>query len=303
MICGIVDLGSNTIRLSIYQYEGQRVKLLLKQKAMAGLAGYVQDGALSPSGILAACRVLSDYRALLDNLSVPSMYVFATASLRNISNTGEAVMEIQKATGISVSVLDGVTEAALAFRGAALGGQGSAGLLTDIGGGSAELVTYQEGVITSAASLPLGSLSLYTRCVSDLFPTPAECQTMHALVHRKLDAVRTPGLQCRDLCGLGGTVRAALKLAVESFGKDPDDPTLSAGELEELYQRLARGGKDALQHILRSVPDRVHTILPGLIILRCIVSAYGVERVSVSSTGVREGYLMAHVIGAQPPAP
>ena len=302
MICGIVDLGSNTIRLSIYQYEGQQVTLLLKQKHMAGLAGHVQDGALSRSGILTACRVLGDYRALLNNLSVQSMYVFATASLRNISNTGEAVEEIQKATGIPVSVLDGVTEAALAFRGATLGGGVSTGLLTDIGGGSSELVAYQQGVITSASSLPLGSLSLYTRCVCDLFPTPEERRAMRTLVEGNLDAVRTPGLQCRELCGLGGTVRAASRLAVDIFDKDPDDRTLSADELEELYQRLARGGKDALRQILHSVPDRVHTILPGLIILRCIVSAYGVERVSVSSTGVREGYLMARVIGAEPDA-
>ena len=97
MICGIVDLGSNTIRLSIYQYEGEHFRLLLNKKTMAGLAGYVQDGALSDGGILVACRVLSSYRALLSNFSVSEMHVFATASLRNISNTGEAVEAIREA--------------------------------------------------------------------------------------------------------------------------------------------------------------------------------------------------------------
>ena len=122
MMCGIVDLGSNTIRLSIYQYEGEHFRLLLNKKTMAGRAGYVQDGALSDGGILVACRVLSSYRALLSNFSVSEMHVFATASLRNISNTGEAVEAIRDVTGVTVEVLDGETEAALSFKGAVLPG-------------------------------------------------------------------------------------------------------------------------------------------------------------------------------------
>ncbi len=154
MMCGIVDLGSNTIRLSIYQYEGERFRLLLNKKTMAGLAGYVQDGALSDGGILVACRVLSSYRALLSNFSVSEMHVFATASLRNISNTGEAVEAIRDVTGVTVEVLDGETEAALSFKGAVLPGGVPTGLLADIGGGSVELVSYRDMSITRPAPCP-----------------------------------------------------------------------------------------------------------------------------------------------------
>ena len=128
MICGIVDLGSNTIRLSIYHWEGQDFRLLLNKKTIAGLAGYVQGGVLSDSGILVACRTLSSYRALLDNFQVSKMHVFATASLRNISNTGEAVETIRDVTGIPVEVLSGDAEAALSFKGAVLPGGVSTGL-------------------------------------------------------------------------------------------------------------------------------------------------------------------------------
>ena len=162
MICGIVDLGSNTIRLPIYHWEGQDFRLLLNKKTIAGLAGYVQGGVLSDSGILVACRTLSSYRALLDNFQVSKMHVFATASLRNISNTGEAVETIRDVTGIPVEVLSGDAEAALSFKGAVLPGGVSTGLLADIGGGSFELVSYEDMSITSACSLPVGSLSLYT---------------------------------------------------------------------------------------------------------------------------------------------
>ena len=142
--CGIVDVGSNTIRLSIYQYNDLDFKLLLGKKETAGLAGYVENGRLAPEGIEIAARVLTDFRTLLDNLEIDQLHVFATASLRNISNTDEAVDAIQAAAGVPIQVITGSEEAALSFQGALHGtpkpeGQG---LLADIGGGSTELVIY-----------------------------------------------------------------------------------------------------------------------------------------------------------------
>ena len=147
MKCGIADVGSNTIRLSIYRWEGTQFKLLLNKKVMAGLAGYIKDGALSDSGILVACRTLAGFRALLDNFGLHDLYVFGTASLRNIVNTEDAVQTIREVTGLTVEVLSGADEAALSFQGAAAGGGASSGLLTDIGGGSTELVAYDLSLI------------------------------------------------------------------------------------------------------------------------------------------------------------
>ena len=296
MICGIVDLGSNTIRLSIYHWEGQDFRLLLNKKTMAGLAGYVQGGVLSDSGILVACRTLCSYRALLDNFQVSKMHVFATASLRNISNTGEAVETIRDVTGIPVEVLSGDEEAALSFKGAVLPGGVSTGLLADIGGGSFELVSYEDMSITSACSLPVGSLSLYTRFVNGLFPTPEERKAMRAYVEEQLDRARTAGVRRSRLCGVGGTIRALNKLSVDVFHKPPESRSMTAEELRELYKLLKKDGRDTLRQILHAAPDRVHTLVPGLVILNTIIKAYGVEQVTASSSGVREGYLMDRVM-------
>lgn len=296
MICGIVDLGSNTIRLSIYHWEGQDFRLLLNKKTMAGLAGYVQGGVLSDSGILVACRTLSSYRALLDNFQVPKMHVFATASLRNISNTGEAVETIRDVTGIPVEVLSGDEEAALSFKGAVLPGGVSTGLLADIGGGSFELVSYEDMSITSACSLPVGSLSLYTRFVNGLFPTPEERKAMRAYVEEQLDRARTAGVRRSRLCGVGGTIRALNKLSVDVFHKPPESRSMTAEELRELYKLLKKDGRDTLRQILHAAPDRVHTLVPGLVILNTVIKAYGVEQVTASASGVREGYLMDRVM-------
>lgn len=297
MKCGIVDVGSNTIRLSIYHWEGRRFKLLMNKKEMAGLAGYIQNGVLSDSGILVACRVLAGFKALLENFDIREMYVFGTASLRNIVNTEEALDTIEAVTGIRVEVLSGADEAAFSFLGATVGGGAPAsGLLADIGGGSTELVAYTNGSITSGCSLPMGSLSLFTGHVSGLFPTREERRAIRAQVEAELAQAKTRGIHSSHLTGVGGTFRATAKLCNDLSGADPDNRIIPAAEVRGLYKRLKHGDQTALRQILRSVPDRVHTILPGLVILNAVVKQYGVERLCVSSCGVREGYLLRRVM-------
>ena len=109
MIYGIVDVGSNTIRLSIYKYEDNKVILLLNKKTMAGLASYVKNGELSKAGIKKACEVLKSYREIVDNFQIENVFVFATASLRNVSNTDEAILRIKEETGFNTDEIDGMT--------------------------------------------------------------------------------------------------------------------------------------------------------------------------------------------------
>ena len=300
MKCGIVDVGSNTIRLSIYHWEGEKFKLLMNKKEMAGLAGYIKNGVLSDSGILVACRVLAGFKALLRNFDIDQIYVFGTASLRNIVNTEEALETIQAVTDLGVEVLSGAEEAAFSFQGATVGGGAPGdGLLADIGGGSTELVSYRNGVITSGCSLPMGSLSLFAKHVSGLVPTKEERKAIKAHVESELEKARTAGVHCSHLTGVGGTIRAAAKLCNDLSGADPDNRVIPVGEIKALYKDLKKGDQDTLRQILRSVPDRVHTILPGLAILTAVLNAYQVETVSVSTCGVREGYLLKRVMGVK----
>ena len=298
MKCGIVDVGSNTIRLSIYHWEGRNFKLLMNKKEMAGLAGYIKNGVLSDSGILVACRVLAGFKALLRNFDIDQIHVFGTASLRNIVNTEEALETIQAVTDLGVEVLTGAEEAAFSFQGATVGGGAPGdGLLADIGGGSTELVSYQNGAITSGCSLPMGSLSLFAKHVSGLFPTKEERKAIRAHVEGELEKARTAGLRCSHLTGVGGTIRAAAKLCNDLSGADQSNRSIPAEEIRALYKDLKKGDQATLRQILRIVPDRVHTILPGLAILNAVLKSYEVETVLVSPCGVREGYLLRRVMG------
>ena len=298
MKCGIVDLGSNTIRLSIYHWEGRQFKLLMNKKEMAGLAGYIKDGVLSDRGILVACQVLSGFKALLENFDIRDIHVFATASLRNIVNTEDALDTIRAVTGVTVEVVSGSDEATLSFLGATVGGGApDTGLLADIGGGSTELVAYEKGGITSGCSLPMGSLSLFTRYVTGLFPTREERHAIRDQVEAELERAKTQGVRCAHLTGVGGTIRAAAKLCNDLSGADQNNRTIPAEEIRALYKDLKKGDQATLRQILRTVPDRVHTILPGLAILNAVLKNYEVETVLVSSCGVREGYLLQRVMG------
>ena len=142
----IVDLGSNTIRLSVYNTlpEGG-FDLLFSEKEMAGLVSYVHGGVLSPEGIQRACGAIRDFQALLRQFDLDAPHVFATASLRNIRNTEEAVEQIRAATGVGVDVISGELEARLGYYGARTATDLQDGAMFDIGGGSAEVLEVRAG--------------------------------------------------------------------------------------------------------------------------------------------------------------
>ena len=99
------------------------------------------------------------------------LYVFATASLRNIRNTGEAVEAIRRRAGVKVEVLSGEEEARMGYQGALLAcGPDPAGAMFDIGGGSSEVLVARDGAVQKALSLPVGSLNLFNQYVSKLWP-------------------------------------------------------------------------------------------------------------------------------------
>ena len=135
----LIDMGSNSIRLTVYDLDKSSFKVLFKEKIMAGLAGYVEHGRLTQDGIDCACHSLREFQTTLDLLHKEHLAVFATASLRNVSNTSQAVEQIRRETGVEVEVLSGEAEAECGFYGAVCDIEMADGLFADIGGASTEL--------------------------------------------------------------------------------------------------------------------------------------------------------------------
>ena len=216
--CGIVDMGSNSVRLSVYDCEAGRITLLVHKKIMAGLAGYVKKGRLTEAGIEKACAALEEFGGLLESFRPDHTGIFATASLRNISNQDEVVNSIRRSTGILPEIISGQEEARLDFLGATHFYPMERGLLADIGGGSTELVWFVKNGPKEMISVPIGSLGLHTRWVEGLIPTAKEREKMRREARQVLEGIdwAVSPKDCALVCGIGGSMRMTLQLAQES---------------------------------------------------------------------------------------
>lgn len=297
MTCGVIDVGSNTIRLCIYDVVDGQIKSLFSNKTTAGLIGYVSEGKLSKKGIKKACDVLNMYKEMASHIQLKELFVFATASLRNISNTDQAVQTIQEETGIKIDILTGLEEATLDFNGAAQTMQLDKGVLVDIGGGSTEILMYADGNIQDAVSLQVGSLSLYNNYVSRLFPKNHEKEHIREKVLsqlKKVEFVKQRTFQ--TMVGIGGTIRAVKKLNHNILGLPKEWDTMASKNIPLLLKQFENEEKSTLKKILNSSPDRIHTLIPGTLILDTICRSLRCQEIKVSNYGVREGYLYKKVV-------
>ena len=292
----IIDIGSNSIRLTLYEIENSSFKILFREKIMAGLAGYVENGALSAEGMECACAGLLTFRSILQTLHIEHISVFATASLRNISNTQQALGIIRAATGYSVEVLSGESEALLGYAGAMQELHLRSGAFLDIGGASTEIVTFDEGKPVDFASFPIGSLSLYRRCVKRILPGQGSLKRLQQEIDKTIQPGHAALAERPLLVGVGGTARAAFKLAQHYYKISSDCHTITAGQLNGLCSFLCSGTKEASDLILRLEAERIHTLVPGVLILQHIFQLFGAQQLIISKYGVREGYLCKKIL-------
>ena len=292
----LIDMGSNSIRLTVYDLDKSGFKILFKEKIMAGLAGYVEHGRLTQDGIDCACRSLREFQTTLELLHIGHLAVFATASLRNISNTSQAVEQIRQETGVEVEVLSGEAEAEYGFYGAVCDTELAEGLFGDIGGASTELALLTGGQLQKAGSVPVGSLKLYRDCVKNILPGKGSQQRITDAIRAAFAGDELKDIPAMDhLVCVGGTARAALRLSKSLFGLPESSRSFTSEQLEQLTELLCKADKDAADLILRYEPERIHTLIPGLMLLRYLVERYRVSDIAVSRYGVREGYLRRRI--------
>lgn len=285
----VIDIGSNTIRLVVYTLEDGRLRQALSSKSTAGLAGCVEDGALSEEGVEKLVSVLLRFRRVLELLPGCRVFPFATASLRGLSNTPEVLERVRRETGFDIDVITGREEAIFDYRGAVGRMNEQSGVLVDIGGGSTELVFFRSREVISAQSLPIGSLNLFSRFVSGVIPEGKELREMCTEALRLIGpAIPKKGSYVVEpLCGVGGTARAAHALSQAAGGGESYSPSFLRGILSQAES----SPRKLMRRILKIAPERVHTLVPGVVILSAVVELCRPETIVTSSYGVREGYL------------
>jgi exopolyphosphatase/guanosine-5'-triphosphate,3'-diphosphate pyrophosphatase len=296
MIYGIIDLGSNTIRLTIYRYEENTLKLLLSKKSIAGLLGYIEDGVMSERGIAKACSVLNNFKDILDNFSIEKSFAFATASLRFITNKNEVLQTIMHQTGFDIDLISGEEEAMLDFFGASKSVDLESGLLIDIGGGSTELVSFDKRTVINAVSIPIGSLNLSLKYVSAVLPKKRNLQDMINDIKDQIRKIEPPIQKQVMACGIGGTLRATRKLYNDINNLPIDNMVIDADKLYQILDTYKAHRKDIIKRVIQLAPDRIHTIITGMVILCAVLKKYSCKQIVVSTYGVREGYFYQRVI-------
>lgn len=305
---GIIDVGSNTVRSTIYKIEDGTAKLLLNNHKALGLASYVKDDMMQQEGIDKVVKLLKECKVVLDHVNVPEYHAFATAALRNVKNSKEAVAEIVERSGIELEVLSGELQAELDFLGAKHTMEMTDGLLIDIGGASTELVAVRDGKMVSNISFPIGSLNAYEEFVTHILPTRSERKAIKQAVLREIEKIPRLSNVYQDVYGIGGTLRATSKLNKYLF-QLPDDVTSikvpNIKKMIKLLENLETMDTDipveTLDVLLKAVPGRVQTILPGMIILHTVAKYYKAQNIKISTAGVREGYLYKFIVGETTP--
>ena len=142
--------------------------------------------------------------------------------------------------------------------------------------------------------MPIGSLNVYTKCIDEILPSKKELEAIKDLVKPYLKEIPKLDDKYPNVCGIGGTIRAALKMKNYLY-PDTDKLVLTYEEIAKMLETAKDDSYSWQLAILKVVPERVFTFTPGLMILKTIMKYFDSEQVYVSKYGVREGYLLANL--------
>ncbi|MBZ2165942.1 phosphatase [Methanobacterium spitsbergense] len=296
MLYGVVDIGSNTVKLNVYNYRHNVISVEFSEKENLGLLFYINNGKLTDNGIEELVTVLKKMKNDLDYLKIDNYSFFSTASLRNIENIAEVLQIIKNRVNIEIDLLSGEEEGELSFYGSIPTIKGDDGILIDLGGGSVEIVLFKDRKIYKKYSIPIGFLKMFNDYVSDIIPNKKECKLIEERIYFELDKI---GLKNNEkipfMCGVGGSIRAIKKLLVNLDLQKKKNNLVDVKLLKQLKEELKLNESNHNNYIYYKIlhvkPSRVHTLVPALLIVESITSYFGCEEIQISKFSVREGYL------------
>ncbi len=288
-----VDLGTNSTRLLIADVEGERLSEIERRLTITRLGeGVDSRGRLLPLPISRVRNCLSDYRREIESHGIDRTLAIATSAVRDAEN-GEAFLgEIEWSYGFTTQLLDGRAEAAMMARGVAAGRPALEDtLLVDIGGGSTELVECARGEVMSSTSIDVGVVRVTERFLASDPPTQEELAAAAAAVKALL-----PSSNATTAIGVAGTITtlAALDLGLEKY--DPEQThghRIARADVAEQLERLAGMTLEERLQVPGIEPGRAPVIVAGLVILREILDACGLDAIEASERDILHGAALA----------
>lgn len=295
---GVIDIGSNSIRLVVFERMARSPVAVFNEKVMCGLGrGIEQTGKLDAQAIERALANLRRFTALAAAMRVDRLEALATAAVRDARNGPDFVREVERACRIRPRILDGAEEARLSALGVLSADPGADGVMGDLGGGSLELVELKSGGIGRHVTLPLGPLRV--------MPSAGDSRRkLKDSIDQHLDTVPWLGqITGRDFHPVGGAWRALARVRMEQTAHPlhiiHNYVINWDNDVEEFLQLISRLGPNSLSKMY-GVSRRRHETLPyAALLLLQVAKVMKPRRIVFSAFGLREGWLFDSLPAAE----
>jgi exopolyphosphatase/guanosine-5'-triphosphate,3'-diphosphate pyrophosphatase len=285
----IADIGSNSIRLVIYESLSRAPAVVHNEKAICAIGrNMVTTGELNAEGMVLALEALGRFRMLASAHGVELREAVATAAARDAANGQEFVRRAEAAWGAPIRILSGEEEARLAAEGVLAGIPKASGLVADLGGGSLDMVTVDQGETGDALTLPFGPLRLMDIAKGD-------AEKARVVVNEGLGRIdKLNSIEGRTLYAVGGIWRSLARVDMEETGyplhvlHGYHIPRARALKLCKVLAQLSRKSLDKMKIVSRR---RAESLPYGAVVLERLIVAAGLQDVVISAYGLREGLL------------
>jgi exopolyphosphatase / guanosine-5'-triphosphate,3'-diphosphate pyrophosphatase len=286
----VIDIGSNSVRLVVYESMTRSLVILFNEKTLCGLGREVQTtGLLAPDAVAKALTSLRRFRALCRVMKVGRVYAIATAACRDATNGPDFIAKAERICGVKIEILSGRREAKLSALGVISGIHKPDGIVGDLGGGSLELIDVQGNRIRSGVTLPLGSLALQDLSHKSL-------KRAERIVRNDLsDVAQLKAGRGRTFYAVGGTWRALARIHIVQSGyplRVMHGYSIPAPDALDFARRLRRLAAANMLADIEVVADARRPLLTyAALVLEYIIRVAKPKTIVFSTFGVREGLL------------
>lgn len=289
----VVDIGSNSVRLVVYDGLRRSPTPVFNEKILCGLGkGVAITGKLNEAAIVRALSALRRFRTLAKQIGCKEVFAVATAAAREATNGEEFVDKAEKALGAGISVLTGKEEARFAALGVIAGIPEADGVAGDLGGGSLELIDIKDGKLNDGVTLPLGPLRLMDMSGNDM-------DRARGIVDDYLGKTNIlDKLKNRSFYAVGGAWRNLARMHM-SHAHYPlhvlHGYTMTRAQASGISQLVAGLSAAALKDVKDVSRSRSETLPYGAMVLERLLHHSKARDVVCSVYGVREGFLYARL--------
>ena len=286
----VIDIGSNSVRLVVYEAMTRSLTTIFNEKALCGLGREVQStGLLAPDAVAKALTSLRRFGALCRVMKVGRVYAIATAACRDASNGPDFIAKAERICGVRIEILSGPREARLSALGVVSGVHKPDGIVGDLGGGSLELVDVHGSRVRGGVTLPLGSLALQDLSHKSL-------KRAERIVKAELSGVaQLKAGRGRAFYAVGGTWRALARIHIiqsEYPLRVMHGYSIPAQEALDFARRLRRLVAANMLADIEVVADARRPLLAyAALVLEYIIRVAKPKTIVFSTFGVREGLL------------